>query len=181
MGLLSFENFVNESFGNKHPKNVYANLQRRELQDYEDELFDLIQTAYSQKGGNLEIKKPSDIPNSDLTYWVAADKDADPEADILIAGKKKEHGTKITVIGQDGTSDARREAVKKLIELMKTRGFYAEMDLDLADKMGLKPISDEKKIKDIIQKPDIKFIGKGLYTRDIAGHTKEKVLVGLPK
>jgi hypothetical protein len=179
--ILSFENFVNEAFGDKHPKNVYANIQRRELQNYEDELFNLIQTAYSQKGGNLEIKKPSDIPNSDLTYWVAADKDSDPEADILIAGKKKNHGTKITVIGQDGTSEARREAVKKIIELMKTRGFYAEMDLDLADKMGLKLIDNEDKIREIIQKPDIKFIGKGLYIRDIAGQKKEKVLVGLPK
>jgi hypothetical protein len=47
--------------------------------------------------------------------------------------------------------------------------------------MGLKLIDNEDKIREIIQKPDIKFIGKGLYIRDIAGQKKEKVLVGLPK
>jgi hypothetical protein len=66
---------------------------------------------------------------------------------------------------------------------MKTKGFYAEMDPDLASKLGLKPITNEKKIREIIGKSDIEMTGNGTYTRNIgaAGKKKEKVLVGLPK
>ena len=170
-----------EEFSNSFPKNVYVNLKHKDLQEYKDEIFDLIQTAYSQKGGNLEIRKPHDLDTTDLNYWIANDIDSDPQADIALGGKTKPYGTKITVIGQDGSPEARKETVRKMIELMKTRGFYAELDMDLANKFGLKPVQDEKEIKRVIDKPDIEYVGKGIYTRSIAGHKKEKVLVGIPK
>jgi hypothetical protein len=170
-----------EEFSNSFPKNLYVNLNHKDLEEYEDEIFDLIQNAYAQKGGNLEIRKPHDLDHTDLDYWVAMDMDSDPYADIALGGKNKPYGTKITVIAQDGGKEAKHETVRKMIELMKTRGFYAELDMDLANKFGLKPIEDEKEIKKVIGKPDIEYIGRGIYTRSIAGHKKEKVLVGIPK
>ncbi len=172
-----------EAFSNSYPKNIFVNLKSKDLKEYENEIFDLIQTAYSEKGGNFEIQKPADLRNTDLDYWIAIDRDEDPDADIVMGGKDKEHGTKMTMMGQDGSSDSKKAAIKKLIDLMKTKGFYAEMDPDLASKLGLKIISDEKKIKDVIGKSDIEMTGNGTYTRNIgaAGKKKEKVLVGLPK
>jgi len=64
---------------------------------------------------------------------------------------------------------------------MKTRGFYAEVDPDLAAKMKVKPITDERKIREVVGKDDIEIKGSGVYTRSISGKKKEKVLIGLPK
>jgi hypothetical protein len=69
-----------------------------------------------------------------------------------------------------------------MIELMKTRGFYAELDMDLAKKLGLPPIKDEQKVRDVLKK-ELEWQGDGSYTRKVgaAGKAKEKVLVGIPK
>jgi hypothetical protein len=169
-----------EAFSSSFPKNIYVNLSSRDLREFEDEIFGLISNAYSGKGGNFEIQKPADLRNTDLDYWVAIDSDEDPDADIVLGGKRKSHGTKMTILGQDGSSETKREAIRKMIDLMKTRGFYAEMDEDLADKMGLKRIKDEKKIREVLDK-DISYEGNGVYFREIAGKSKKKVMVGLPK
>jgi hypothetical protein len=34
-----------EAFSNSFPKNVYVNLNQKDLKEYENEIFDLIQTA----------------------------------------------------------------------------------------------------------------------------------------
>jgi hypothetical protein len=169
-----------EAFSNSFPKNIYVNLNQKDLQEYEQEIFDLINNAYAGKGGNFEIQKPEDLRKTDLDYWIAIDRDEDPDADIILGGKEKPHGTKMTILGQDGSSDTKKAAIKKMIDLMKTRGFYAEMDEELADKMGLKVIKDESKIRQVIDKK-LEYEGKGVYSREIAGKMKKKVLVGLPK
>ena len=65
---------------------------------------------------------------------------------------------------------------------MKTRGFYAELDMGLAKKLGLKPIEDEKKVREVIKK-ELEWHGDGSYVRKVGptGTAKEKVLVGIPK
>jgi hypothetical protein len=63
---------------------------------------------------------------------------------------------------------------------MKTRGFYAELDVDLAQKFGLPPIRDEKKVRDVLKK-DLEWHNDGSYTRTIGGGKHTKVMVGIPK
>jgi hypothetical protein len=67
--------------------------------------------------------------------------------------------------------------------MMKTRGFYAEMDEDLANKLGLNIITDENLIRKIMSGKELEFTGNGRFTRNISavGKVKEKVLVGIPK
>ena len=175
-----YEEWLAEAFADKHPKNKYVELPHSDVADYADNIIDLINKAYSTKGGNLELRTANDLKNSDLTYWVAQDFDADPDADIAIGGKKTSHGTKVTVIGQDTSPAGRKEAVLKMISLMKTRGFYAELDVDLADKLGLKPIKNEKEIRNVLNK-DIIYNSDGSYSRILAGSPHTKVLVGIPK
>ena len=83
-------------------------------------------------------------------------------------------------MGQDGTREAKREAITKMIGLMKTRGFYAELDKDLAQKLGLAPNRNEKTVRNVLQK-DLEWHNDGSYTRAIAGEDHVKVLVGIPK
>jgi len=176
-----YEDWLLEAFADNHSKNAYVELQRKDIQEYEKEIIDLIVNAYKHIGGNIEIQKPGDILKSDLNYWVAVDNDNDPDADIVLGGKTTPAGTKMTVLGQDGSTQSKRDAISKTISLMKTRGFYAEMDVDLADKMGLTRIKDEKVIRKVLNK-DIQMNADGSYSRDFAGAGKHtKVLVGIPK
>jgi len=178
--LHTFESFLNEKFADKYPKEKYVELAHSDMIDYADDIVRLINTAYADKGGNLEIKNGNDLKRSDITYWVAKDIDADPDADIAIGGKPTKHGVKMTIMGQDGSREAKKDVILKMIELMKTRGFYAELDVDLAQKLGLAIIKDEKKIRNVLNK-EIEYHGDGTYDRNIAGGMHTKVLVGIPK
>jgi len=175
-----FEQWLRESFAEDHPKNTYVEMSADDASTYADEIIGMINTAYATKGGHYEFKTANDIKRGEITYWVASDIDADPEADVVLGGKETVHGTKMTVMGQDGSSNAKKSGIRKMVELMKTRGFYAEMDKDLAQKMGLSHIHNEKLIRSVIQK-EINYNNDGSYERDIAGHKHSKVLVGIPK
>ena len=178
--VLLYEKWVTEAFADKHPKNTYVSLPSSEVIEYADNIIELIKTAYTKKGGNLEFKNASDLRNSDLNYWIATDINSNPDADVLFGGKKTHAGTKMTVVAQDGSPEARKETVKKLIELMRTRGFYAELDVDMVQKFGLKPVKDEAEIRKVLNK-DINYHPDGSYDRKIAGENHTKMLVGIPK
>jgi len=175
-----FEQWIDEKV--VLPKNMYVELGSREAADYADTIIDLIKTAYAHVGGNLEYRNANDIKNGDVTYWILKDIDDEPDPEIALGGKKTDSGTKITVMSQDGSAPAKKDAILKMIELMKTRGFYAELDMDLAKKLGLPPIKDEQKVRDVLKK-ELEWQGDGSYTRKVgaAGKAKEKVLVGIPK
>lgn len=162
------------------PKNTYVELSSRDAAEFADEIIDLIGKSYAHVGGNLEFRNANDIKNSDVSYWILKDIDDDPDPEIALGGKDTPKGKKITVMSQDGSSPAKKDAILKMIELMKTRGFYAELDRDLAQKFGLPPIRDEKKVRDVLKK-DLEWNNDGSYVRDIGGSKHEKVLVGIPK
>ena len=68
-----------------------------------------------------------------------------------------------------------------MTKLMKQKGFYAEMDPDLAQKFNLSYISDESVIRKVLNK-DVTMNPDGSYVRLISGIAKKtKVLVGIPK
>lgn len=176
-----FEEWLVEAFADKYGKHVYAELQHGDLGEYGDTIVDLIKTAYADKGGSNEIKSANDLKKSDLTYWIAKDINDNPDADVVLGGKTTPAGTKIVTIGQDGSKAAKSDVIKKMVDLMRTRGFYAEMDPELAQKLGLTPLKGEDRIAKILQK-DIKYSNDGTYERDITGlGNKTKVLVGIPK
>lgn len=174
---------LQEDFADKYGKNKYIELGTKDIVDFADNIYNLIATAYRDKGGHFEFQSGQDVINSDLNYWIAADIDKDPEADVTIGGKKTNYGTKLTVMGQDGEKESKKSAVVKMIDMMKKKGFYAEMDEDLANKLGLEVVADEDIIRKVMSGKDLKFTGNGRYRRNIsgAGNVKEKVLVGIPK
>ena len=169
-----------EEFGEDYPKQKFVELSHPDAMKYADDILDLIKNAYAGKGGNLEIKNVNDLKSGDVTYWILKDIDADPDVDVALGGKFTKNGVKITVAGQDGSSQAKRDVMGKLSELMKKGGFYAEIDKDLAQKVGLKHIQNEDLIRKIINK-ELKYNNDGSYDRKIAGHTHTKVLVGNPE
>jgi len=83
-------------------------------------------------------------------------------------------------MGQDGSREAKKLGIEKMIKLMRTKGFYAEMDPDLCQKMGLSYTRDEKIIRKVISK-ELTMNDDGSYSREIGGRLHTKVLVGIPK
>ena len=179
--MIKLKSLLPEAFADEFKKDSWVEMPHDKVLDYADEIAKLVANAYAAKGGNFEIKTGADLKGSDLTYWVATDFDEDPDMDVIVGGKKTQAGTKMTVMGQDGSGASKRMAVAKMLELMKMRGFYAEMDIDLAKKFGLPIIKDEAKIRKVLNK-DLTMNPDGSYDRQITGGPmKTKVLVGIPK
>ena len=177
--LLKQKLYEHQTFADKYGKNKYIQITSSDISDYKEIFFNLIKTAYADKGGNFEISNPNDLVASGLNFWIANDMDSDPDADVAIGGKQTPHGTKITVMGQDGTREAKKDIIHKIIQLMNTKGFYIELDPQLADKFNLQPIADEKIIRHVLNK-EISYNDDGTYERLLGGHMHTKVLVGKP-
>jgi hypothetical protein len=176
--LKLFEEWLNES--SELPTGKYVELSTRDAVDHADAIIDLINKAYAHIGGNLKIRSANDIRNGDVSYWILKDIDGDPDPEIALGGYATSKGIKMTVMGQDGSREARNDGKAKMIELMKTRGFYAEMDKDLAQKLGLVPLRDENRVREVLGK-ELDWNNDGSYSRDIAGGKHTKVLVGIPE
>jgi hypothetical protein len=168
------------TFADKYQKQKYIEVPQSDINIFADKFAELIKNAYADKGGNFEINSGNDILSGDLKFWMAKDIDDDPDADIIFGGKKTQHGIKITTMGQDGSREAKKDSITKIIDLMNTRGFYIEMGLDLAQKLNVPIVDDEDEIRTVLNK-DIKYLGNGEYERQIGGHTHRKILVGMPK
>jgi len=181
--MIKLIDILNEAFADKYGKDKYVELGTKDIRDFADNIYDLIATAYRDSGGHFEFQSGQDVINSDLNYWIATDIDQDPDADITIGGKRTNYGTKVTTMGQDGERLSKKSAITKLVNMMKTRGFYAEMDEDLANKLGLSIITDEDIIRKVMSGKELEFTGNGRFKRGISaiGKVKEKVLVGIPK
>ena len=170
---------INEAFADRYEKNKWVNINIKDLHDFKDEIFDLIANSYSHVGGNLEFQKPMDVANTDLDIWFATDIDSDPYIDALIGAKTTKNGTKLTTIAQDGENTSKLILLKKVKDLMKERGFYAEVSKDMADKLNVPIIKDKAIITKVVNKPDITFNADGSYDRSIHGKKVTKVLVGV--
>ena len=111
-----------------YPKGKYVQVtDPSELKDIQQQLFDLVQNAYSSIGGHVNIGSPSDILDPDLTYWKVADIDADPELDVVSFGKQGKRGTKHTGMGHDGDKSNVKNLLKHKTSLLKTPGNYVEV------------------------------------------------------
>lgn len=154
-----------------------------DLEQYRDELFNLIQIAYQPIGGHLNIKSKNDINLNDLSFWIASDVDDDNEYDAMQPGKSTKFGVKLTVGASDGGTTAKRVLIRKLKSLLNTTGFYLEASEKLEsilDRLGLQYIDDPLEIKTVLNK-EIQYIGDGWYNRDIGGKIIKKRLYGKPK
>ena len=179
--MIKLMDLLGESFADQFGKNKWIQMPKDAVKMYADEIVDLIVSAYAAKGGNFEYKDAEDIKKSDLNFWIANDIDTDPEMDAVLGGKNTNAGIKMTVFGQDGSSAAKKVGIVRMIGLMQTRGFYAELDKDLAAKMNLPVVEDEATIRKVLNK-DIKMNPDGSYDRKLTmGPVKTKVLVGMPK
>jgi hypothetical protein len=163
-------------------KNKWKPVSKSDLSYYDDEIFNLVNTAYSSIGGHVNIKSKNDL-NDEGDYFDVIDIDDDPDIDATTISKRKPAGKKFVAIGHDGSSSAKSNALKHQIDKLKSSGDYVEVSGKMKDILigkGLKPIKDEKIVRKVLGK-EIKWNGDGSYDRKIGGTIHTKMMFGKPK
>lgn len=177
-----FENFT---FNDLYDKNEWVDLSKEDRIKLKKEIWEIVDIAYKPIGGHVRIVNPESIVNDpDLRFWTATNVDNEPYTDVVIFSRPL-NGYKISGWGHDGSKISRKELIKKLISLLKTKDFWIEVsgrpaevlinsgcvycELDIVEKIFPKSI--------------INWIGNGIYTRTLENGeiTEEEYLIGNPK
>ena len=162
------------------------------VRDLDDEIFDLIQTAYADveispgQYGNIKVQSPADLPGK-YTIMKAADLDADPEPDYFRGGKPRGGRFKLGIVGHDGTKVAIQKYLEETAEDLKS-GAIGEMSGKIATNMikrGVPAVTTQAEVEALLGKkviwkgrhPVAKYAEKydaygdyeGWYSRDISG------------
>ena len=153
--------------------------------EQEQELWTLYDIAYSQIGKHIGSK--NELIKKYPVFEVI-DIDDDPDIDIFIAMKKTPFGKKVASMGHDGTRESKKAVVLKMLELLKTPGYYTEASDKIEEiirRGGVDNIKDEavvEKIMTSLGKTDLIFEGDGYYNRSLGSiGRKTKALFGNPK
>tara|TARA_R100000008_G_C3548761_1_gene149110 strand:+ start:79 stop:717 length:639 start_codon:yes stop_codon:yes gene_type:complete len=153
-----------------------------------DEFYDLIDTAYANIGGHLNLQNVEDLPDK-YTNWSAIDLDDDPEPDALRFAK----GKKMAGTGHDGTRKAIDAYLEKTSSLLKEEGYYGEMSKAIAHIMitrhSVPYVPSHEDVEKVLGKqvdwigphPEGKYPGyDGWYSRGIGGSQEMKIMLGNP-
>ena len=170
--------------------------------DLNDEIFDLIQTAYAEvplsggRFGNIKVQKPEDLP-AGYTHMKAANIDDDPEPDYFRGGKMRGGRYKMGIVGHDD-STAAKDLYKQQTADGLMSGDIAELSGGVAHVMitrfGVPAVTDHAAVEDMLKKgvtwvgrhPDEKYANRldnhgdyeGWYRRGISGESHLKILLG---
>ena len=167
-----------------------------------DDLYAAVQATYAPIGGHLKVQSPGDLDR--YTYWVVADVDGDPSADVAIMGKPGEVGVKMGLAANDGGPEA-SAAYKDMSTRLRSGGsvggvggWWGELSGKPAYAMlsrGAPAVEDEGQVRRLLAGEDIEWHGehpdpdapavfkaaRGWYTRRIGGKSTTKIIVGSPK
>jgi len=166
------------------PKNKWVELSKQDLEDYKDDIFGLIQTAYSYIGGHSNYKSANDVIGSEgSSDYEVINLDDDPDIDAVNVSKKSVGGTKFVATGHDGSSTAKRQVITHKIEKLKKPGFYIEVSGKIKDILvnaGVPIVTDEDTIRKVLKGKEIEINNDGSYNRYIGNQMHTKVLLGKP-
>ncbi len=136
-------------------------------------LIDLVNTAYSNTKYGSFVKTVKDVVKSD---WYVIDCDADEGIDACIFFRKqrkdeKWEGKKIQGIGHDGSKEAKKYIIDKLIDVLKEKGTWVEASDKLEEILqhnGCQRITDVEILQKLFPKSKIKMLSDGRYQRTLS-------------
>lgn len=131
-------------------------------------IWDMYTSTYSKEGLDFSADDFMELRNK---YKATAlkDVDNDSEPDAFIIYKETRWGNKLALLGTNGKKQAKKDVVKKLIELVNTKGWFLEAGMKIEEilKANNAPvITNQEMIKDVVgakKKPE--FEEDGYYTR----------------
>lgn len=164
-------------------KNKWEPIPKSELKNFDKEILDLIQTAYSPIGGHPNYNSTSDVHSQGADYEVI-DIDDDPNPDAVSVTKNKSSNKKFTATGHDNSKPAKSAVVNHKADLLKDKGYYIEVSGRIKDILlgkGVSPVTDEEAVRSLLKGKEIKWNGDGTYDRKIGNKTYTKIILGKPK
>jgi len=188
---------IKESFADHFGKNQWVKLSREEIKQYPelfDEMFNMIDQSYAYIGGHANYQSPEDIRyNRDITVFSLIDLDDDKEADAMNLGKATSSGIKSVASATDGSRFAKDALLKRNLENLSKKGYYAEVSGTAAKvmlRMGVNVVNDENIVREVLGRKEITWFGAnpkgefpgsdGWYGRRIGGEFHEKIMIGFP-
>lgn len=180
--LKSYKLF--DSFNEFFPKFKWIKLSIEDRQKLKKEIWELVDNAYKPLGGHVRISDVEKIVTDDqLVFWNAIDVDSDPNIDVVIFARKTKFGYKISGWGHDNGTESKKYLLKRLIELLRRKGYWIEVSGSPAKLLNRRltslPIKDVKKLF-----PESKIIslGNGLYRRTLENgkQTDPEMILGCP-
>lgn len=150
----------------------------------QQDIFDIINAAYGPIGGHPDFPNADSVP-ADNNITDVIDTDAPDDVDAVVLSKTTPFGKKLTTLGSDGGAEAKREVLKKAVDILNTQGSYVEASgklLDILIARGAPVVDDEQTVRTVLRGKEIQWHGKGgAYSRKIGGKTHEKKMLGNPR
>lgn len=159
--------------------------------EFTEEMFNLINVAYSSIGGHLKIKTFQDlVSNPNWNFWQGVDIHDTNDFDLILFGKKTKYGLKFIGMGHDGQQDSKSAVLNLQSDSLHKLGFYLEVCGKLAEilikKYNAPIVEDPEVVKKVLGK-DIEWkgtvpghSGNGWYSRQIADDMHDKIMLGRP-
>jgi len=176
-------------------KNKWVDLkadQVRGNKNIQKDIYDIIRAAYAPVGGHHDFPSPSSVPHDQDSIQIV-DVDNPDDVDATLLSKNTAHGKKITTLGSDGGTEAKKQLLLKAIKLVNSNGNYMEVSGKIADILisrGAPTVNKEDTVRKVLQGKEITWHGKhpdgsvavqGWYTRMIGGQPKTKIMIGKPR
>ena len=186
------------------PKGEWILLDRGDprRQVIQNQLFAMVNQTYAPIGGHFKIQEPASLDR--YRYWVVADLDADPDADVLIFGKPDNLGNKMGGAANDGSKAAKDAYKNKSAEMRKKGGgidgvsnWWGEVSGKPAFALlsrGAPAVESEELVSKLLDGDNFIWHGdhpdpnapalfkskKGWYTKSFADHSSTKIILGTP-
>jgi hypothetical protein len=184
MSFNLLEYLKNNPLLEEFPKDKWVDLPSDQKSEYAEDIFDLINTAYSPIGGNLNYKSAADVLGAEIDAdYEVINIDDDPDPEALIAYKDKEAGKKLTAMGHDGSKEAKSLSLNRLADMLKKPGYYLEVSGKLQDILlakGAPVVKDQELVQKVLKGKKLEFNDDGTYQRYIGGEKYTKTLLGKP-
>ena len=164
--VKTYESFVHEM---EIPSGKWVEYDLSKLGEEEMKLiWDMYTETYAKQGMDLSADDWKEL-QSKYKATALKDVDRDTEPDAFIIYKPTKWGNKIALLGTNNKKEAKSDVVKKLLDLVKTKGWFLEASLKMEEILSSNNapvITDEKMIRDVVgadKKPE--FEEDGYYTR----------------
>jgi hypothetical protein len=174
------DQYLNESL----EKNVWVTLDKEEQDSYAEDIFKLIDNAYTSIGGHPNYKSPNDVLGKEAaSSYQVIDIDDDGDIDAVSVDKNRVGGLKSVAMGHDGTKPAKSAAINIHAIMLKKPGHYIEVSGILKDILiakGVPIVTDEGTILRVLKGKEVKMNRDGTYSRTIGGDIHIKTMMGNP-
>ena len=136
-----------------------------------DQVYQMYSDTYASAGMDFSASDSSELRQKYKATYLK-DVDGDHIADAFIIFKPTKYGNKIALLGTNNKREAKREVVKKAIELVNTKGWFIEASLKMEEIMasaGAPVIMDKAMIQDVVgADKQVNFLDDGYYTRKLS-------------